>query len=426
MAADMGKAMLWRRLKNSQTAGLIIATSGVQLAIGFFGTFLSLRIAREGLDPAMAGLVLSSYFAGYTVGALRCAPLIGRIGHIRCYAAFVGMVVAATAAMPLWVGAWPWAILRVLVGFGCAGIFVTTESWLNAKAEPLERGRIFSHYMLGIFIALALGQLLIIGARVETAAPFSSISVLFALSLVIVSTTRAEPPSTRDVPNLSGAQLFRAAPVAVIGSALSGLISAAFYTLVPAWMQGVGTDRATIGLFMFAAVLGGFVFQLPIGWLSDRFDRRRVLAVLCAGLACTVAALVFMPRHLPTILPVSFLLGGFMSTLYPVCVSHAHDRMPRDRVVAVSGRLILWNGIGSIAGPLAGAILVSSFEINGVLYLMAGAAIVLTALTLGRSLAIAPPLRLKRPFRILAPQATRLAHAPLEASQKDSAANNMR
>jgi MFS family permease len=191
MAAYLGKSMLLRRLKDSQTAGLIIATSGVQLAIGFFGSFLSLRIAGEGLSPTMAGLVLSSYFAGYTVGALRCAPLVGRIGHIRSYAAFVGMVVAATAAMPLFVGAWPWASLRVIVGFGCAGIFVTTESWLNAKAEPLERGRIFSHYMLGIFIALALGQLLIIGERVETAAPFSSISVLFALSLIIVSTRRA-------------------------------------------------------------------------------------------------------------------------------------------------------------------------------------------------------------------------------------------
>ena len=131
-----------------------------------------------------------------------------------------------------------------------------------------------------------------------------------------------------------------------------------------------------------------------------------------------------IPRHLPTVLLISFLLGGFMSTLYPVCVAHAHDRMPRDRVVAVSGRLILWNGIGSIAGPLAGAILVSSFEIDGVLYLMAGAAIALMALTLGRSLAIASPMRLKRPFQILAPQATRLAHAPLETPEKELGPND--
>lgn len=415
-----GKVMPLHRLRNSQTAGLIIATSGVQLANGFFGTFLSLRITLEGFDPTMAGLVLSSYFAGFTVGSLRAAALISRIGHIRCYAAFAGMVVAATAAMPLFVGAWPWIVLRAIVGFGCAGIFVTTESWLSAKAKPLERGRIFSHYMLGTFIALALGQLLIIGARVETAAPFSSISVLFALSLIIVSTIRAEPPPAADVPGLSRAQLLRSAPVAVMGSALSGLITATFYALVPAWMQGVGIERVTIGLCMLAAVLGGLSFQLPIGWLSDRFDRRVVLAALCAGLVVSAGTLVFMPRILPAILLVSFLLGGFMSTLYPLCVAHAHDRMPADRVVAVSGRLILWNGVGSIAGPLVGVRLISSFEINGVLYLMGAAALLLMVLALGRSLIIAAPLRLRRTFAILAPQAEPLAHASLEGSEGGS------
>src|SRR5580704_10835988 len=91
----------------------------------------------------MAGLVLSSYFAGFTLAALRCGPIIERVGHIRVYAAFAGMVVAATAAMPLLLGPLSWLVLRAVVGFGCAGLFITTESWLNAKAQPAERGRIF-------------------------------------------------------------------------------------------------------------------------------------------------------------------------------------------------------------------------------------------------------------------------------------------
>jgi hypothetical protein len=146
---------------HAQIGTLIIATSGVQLANGFFGTFISLRVALEDFDATLAGLVLSSYFAGFTLGAVRCGRIIERIGHIRAYAAFAGVVIAATVAMPLWVGPLPWLVLRAAVGFGCAGLFVTTESWLNAKAEPSERGRIFSLYMVGTFIALALGQLLI-------------------------------------------------------------------------------------------------------------------------------------------------------------------------------------------------------------------------------------------------------------------------
>src|SRR6202044_296658 len=194
----------------------------IQLANGFFGTFLSLRVAFENFSATMAGLVLSSYFAGFTLGALRCGKIIERIGHIRAYAAFAGLVVAATAAMPLLIGPLSWFVLRTIVGVGCAGIFVTTESWLNAKAQPSERGRIFSIYMVGTFIALALGQLLIGRARIETAAPFNAIVALSAVALVMVSTTRAEPPQATAAAAVPYGELSRAAPVAVVGAALSG------------------------------------------------------------------------------------------------------------------------------------------------------------------------------------------------------------
>ena len=88
----------------AQIGILILATSLIQLANGFFGTFISLRVAIEDFGPTISGLVLSSYFAGFTLGALRCERIIERVGHIRAYAALAGMVVAATAAMPLLVG----------------------------------------------------------------------------------------------------------------------------------------------------------------------------------------------------------------------------------------------------------------------------------------------------------------------------------
>ena len=136
--------------------------------------------------------------------------------------------------------------------------------------------------MVGTFVALAVGQLLIGRAKIETTAPFNAIVALFAVALVMVSTTRAEPPRVTVVANLPFGQLVRAAPVAVGGGALSGLISSSFYALVPAWMQDEGISRETIAIFMLVAVLGGLAFQIPIGRLSDRFDRRIVLAALAA------------------------------------------------------------------------------------------------------------------------------------------------
>ena len=397
----------------AQIRTLIIATSAIQLANGFFGTYISLRVATEDFGATLSGLVLSSYFAGFTLAALRCGRIIERVGHIRAYAAFAGLVVAATAAMPLLIGPFSWFVLRAVVGFGCAGVFVTTESWLNAKAQPSDRGRVFSIYMVGTFVALAVGQLLIARVEMEGGGPFNAIVALFAVALVMVSTTRAEPPRPTPTEKLPYGELMRAAPVAVVGCAVNGIVTSAFYALVPAWMQDKGIERTTIALFMLVAVVGGLAFQVPIGRLSDRFDRRVVLAALGLGFAGTAVALVLLPRHSPLILPAAALLGGFMSTLYPVCVANAHDRMPADRVVAVSGQLILISGLGSVAGPLIGTNIMARSGINGVFYFMAAAALLLAFVAMGWSLIKAAPQHLRRSFEILAPQAAPLAHDSL-------------
>jgi MFS family permease len=402
---------------HSQVGTLIAATSGAQLAIGYFGTFFALRVALEDFGPAMNGLVLSGYFAGFTIGAFFSGRVIERFGHIRAYAAFAGMVIAATAAMPLLVGALAWLVLRAIIGVGCAGIFVTTESWLNSKAPSKERGRIFSIYMVGTFLALGLGQILVGRIGLETSAPFNVIVGLFAAALVLVSTTRAEAPQVAAVAALAYGQLSRSAPVAAAGAALSGFIVGVFYTLVPAWMQGNGIAAETTGLFMLVAVLGGLAFQIPVGQLSDRFDRRIVLAGLGAGLAAAAVVLIHLPRSMAMILPAAAVFGGLMSTFYPVCVAHAHDRMPADRVVAVSGRLILLSGLGSVLGPLIGSNVMGWFDIDGVFYLMAAAALLVAAIAASRTVIKAPPPHLDRPFEILAPQAAPLAHDALESDR---------
>ena len=397
----------------AQIGRLIVATSIIQLANGFFNTFISLRLATDNFGATLSGLILSSFFAGFTLGALRCARIIERVGHIRAYAAFAGSVVSATAVMPIFVEPLSWLVLRAVVGFGSAGVFVTTESWLNAKAQPSERGRVFSIYMVGTFLALALGQLLIGGIEIEGSKSFNAIVVLFAVALVMVSTTRAEPPLVIATEKLPYGQLVRGAPVAVVGCVVNGLITSAFYALVPVWMQDEGVERGTIALFMLVAVLGGLAFQIPVGRLSDRFDRRIVLAVLGVGFASAAIALIHLPHSASVILPAAALLGGFMSTFYPVCVANAHDRMPADRVVAVSGQLILISGLGSVVGPLIGTSIMERAGINGLFYFMAAVAVLLAIMAVGWSLVFAAPKHLQRPFEILAPQAASLGHDPL-------------
>ena len=80
--------------------------------------------------------------------------------------------------------------------------------------------------MFGTFVALALGQLLIGWAKIETVGPFNAVVALFVAALVMVRTTRAEPPRGTAPADLPFGQLFRAAPVAVVGCLMAGLVSA--------------------------------------------------------------------------------------------------------------------------------------------------------------------------------------------------------
>jgi MFS family permease len=307
------------------------------------------------------------------------------------------------------------------VGFGAAGLFLTTESWLNAKAAPAERGRVFSLYMVGTFAALALGQLLIGRAEVMAFRPFNLIAALFAAALLMVTTTRAEPPARAAPSALPWGRLSRRAPLAVLGCGTAGLLGGAFYALVPAWMRGEGIAQSTIALFMFVAVLGGLAFQVPVGRLSDRIDRRRVMALVAAGFAAGAVGIVQLPPRLAAVLPVALVLGGFMSTLYPVCVAHAHDWMPADQVVEVSGRLIFVNGVGSSLGPLLGALVMGAFGIDGLFYFMAAVATLLGVAVLARSARVQEPEHHARPFDVLAPQAAPLGHAYREVPEEEAA-----
>jgi MFS family permease len=396
----------------AQIGTIILATSIVQLALGFFGTFVSLRVKFEQFDATSAGLVLSSYYAGFVVGAVACGGIIMRVGYVRAYAAFAGCAVAAIAIMPIWISPLGWILSRCVIGFGCAGLFVTTESWLNAKAPPSERGRLFSLYMVALFLALALGQLLIIGADIAATRPFNLLTVLFAVALVMMCTTRAETPRMAPEPSLAYGDLARAAPLAVGAAAASGFIASCFYTLVPAWMQGRGVPQADIALVMLGAVLGGLAFQVPVGRLSDRLERRLVIALVGMGFTASALAILALPPRLMIILPAAALLGGFMSTLYPVSVAHGHDRMTADRVVSVSSRLILVNGLGAILGPIVGTSVMTHFAIDGVFYLVALVAALLSVLAvIERSLS--PATRGKQPFQVLDPQA-----APLPGNRR--------
>src|SRR5262245_35859679 len=173
---------------------LILGISLIQLANGYVGTLIGIRLAAEHVEPIVAGIVTSAYFAGYAAGAVLGNRLIGRAGHIRAFAAFAGLVTAALLGHPLYFNPILWAVLRAFVGFGCAGLFVATESWLNATASAATRGTVFAIYMVATYATFAGGQFVLNLAAPTDFSLFALAAILFSIALVVVSMTRAAQP----------------------------------------------------------------------------------------------------------------------------------------------------------------------------------------------------------------------------------------
>ncbi|HVM82408.1 MAG TPA: MFS transporter [Candidatus Binatia bacterium] len=405
-----------RRAFASQ-ASLIVGISLVQLVNGYMGTLVGIRLAAAGTDAVGTGIVSSAFFLGYAVGSVRSKAIIQRAGHIRAFAAFAALVAFAILGLSLYFHPIPWTIFRLIMGFGCAGLFVATESWLSAKAEAGSRGKIFSVYMVATYLTFGGSQFVLLLGSPDGSLLFELGAMILCVAVVMVATTRSEQPLIAPVAHLQAGELLRAAPVAVLGCLVAGINSGAFYALMPVFGQDSGFPILKISSYIALAIFGGMILQVPAGKLSDRFDRRLVAGFCALGFAAVASSLQFA-RGTLAFEPLWLLLGGFMSIIYPVSVAHANDRMPAERAVVVSGRLILISGVGSALGPLLGSAVMSAFGIRGLFYFMTATAGAFGLFALARGLAVRPPsFKRSRAFLLLeAVFAQDLAHAPREAS----------
>ena len=409
-------------------AALVIGISTVQLANGFLGTLVSVRVSSDSFPSALVGPILAAYYAGYSLGAMTIGNVIQRIGHIRAFAALAGLVAASIVLQPVLVSAPFWIAARALTGFGCAGLFIATESWLNAKATPDTRGSVFALYMVATYATYGGGQFVLNLADPEGFELFALGAALFCLALVPVSMTHAAAPSLPPSPRLRLSELRHVAPVAIAGCAATGLASSVFYALVPAFLHKAGYPAADIAMFIATAIAGGFAFQIPIGWLSDHVDRRMLACALAFCLALMAALMTIHERGAgwPAYLN-AFLLGGFFSTIYPVCVAHANDRVGPEHVVAVSGQLILISGIASCLGPMAGWWLMDVAGIKAVFWFMAAVALAFVVTGAWRIGATEAPEQRPRMFTFLNElMSNQVAHVAKPLDAADPAAASMR
>src|SRR5258708_24924086 len=179
---------------------------------GLLFILLPIRLGVEGVPAEISGLVMSCYYAGFVAGSLWGRDLIGRVGHIRAFAAFAALVCAVTLLYALWFQPYAWAILRGLNGFCMAGLFAVIESWLNERSSNATRGQILSLYMVTSYAASSVGQFLVNLSDVQTLTLYCVSALLLSISLVPVVLTHVHVPDFRGVAALKLRELYRVSP----------------------------------------------------------------------------------------------------------------------------------------------------------------------------------------------------------------------
>lgn len=337
-------------------SALLFGTMVLTLGQGLFLLLIPLKLDEAGFSTVAVSAVVSSYFAGFVIGAWFCDRVIRSIGHIRAYGGLIAIVIAVVLTLPLWPSVIAWAVLRFIHGVAVSGVFLAIESWLNTATPNLWRGRVLGLYTLLSLAALGSGQLLINLYGTEGFEPFSLGAIVFALSIVPVVLSRIVAPVVTTAAKRSQRELFGHTPLGVLGSFASGLNTGAFWALAPLFGLATGLDATGITIMMAVTVFGGLILEWPIGYLSDRFDRRSIiLAVACVGTAASITIALAHEQSHVVLFGSIFVYGGVSFALYPLALSHAADHLPEaEDMLGMSRGLLLSNGLGLAIGPLAG------------------------------------------------------------------------
>ena len=361
-------------------AALIAAVAILQLASGMIGLRLPLAVSAEGFNRTALGFVAASYSAGFMLGAAGATIMLARVGHIRVFAACAAIFSVTILALHFAGSIWAWALARMVAGVAVALMFAAIESWISSSIGERSRGEVMSVYMVVTKAALAFGPYVAFGYPSQFAEPWMIAAAIAAISMVPVCFTSAAQPEPPKAAPLALVEQFDVAPAAVIACFGAGLINSGVLTLAPLYAsEHYGPNAAAE--FYSAAWTGSLLLQWPAGRISDRFDRRLVIAALTALAAVSALVLALSRGALPSWLAmlVFMVWGAGGLSFYGIAVAHMADRAePGKLAQSAAGLLFVWAS-GSVLGPILQGPLVDVTGIDGIFWFAGASAIAITA-----------------------------------------------
>ncbi len=359
-------------------------------------TYTPLLLAENGGTAMHTGLVAATYALGFMFGCLRSLPLIGRVGYIRAFAAAAGTSALIIMVLTGVSSPWLWAILRFIMGMALAMLFTTADAWLSISAPDHMRGRILSVNSIAVGVMAIASQLMVANMSQTPDRAFEVLIAILLFAVVILCMTHSMPPRIDTDSKMSPLKVWRASPIAVLGAFVSGAVTSSLLTIIPFTFSQAGASPSLTAGLIACLYTGRLLFQWPIGSLSDKWDRRWLIAACAGSIALiSITTILLDPFQSFESQPLQFtgflfaigtlliVVGGLCFPLYSLCVGHAFERKVCSGVSISTSLLLMW-AVGSVAGPLLISFTSILMEKHSSSYVIGGLCLVLTLFTLWR------------------------------------------
>ncbi|HEX9488964.1 MAG TPA: MFS transporter [Stellaceae bacterium] len=365
-------------------AAAISSVTVFGMGIGLGGPLLSLVLEGRGVEATLNGLNAASTFLGVILGPLLTPRGVGRFGIRRFLLGCLAIDIALFLLMKVVDSIGAWFLLRIALGIVGSSIFTTTEAWINLLADATGRGRILGLYIASLSAGFGIGPLLLSLTGTAGWTPFIAASLIVAVAAIPLL---AAGDGTRDLgraPAQSPLTVFVNEPILIFTVALFGLYEAAIMTLLPIWGVRIGLGEKLGAATVSAIYFGAIALQVPIGWLSDKIERRAVLQLCAAAGLAGAALLPLVAGTTPVLFAVLFLWGGFATAIYPVALAMAGERYRGAELVSVNAAIVMGYGLGALVGPVLGGAAMDACSLQGLPALLALLFAVLAATTFAR------------------------------------------
>ncbi len=337
-------------LRNSWA--LLLGMMLLMLGNGMQGSLLGIRGGIEHMATFQLSIVMSCYFLGFLFGSRMVPDMLRRVGHVRVFAALGSMISAVLvlyAVAPNWIA---WSLMRVVIGFSFSGVYITAESWLNNASSNETRGQALSLYLIVQMVGIIAAQALLNLGDPSGYILFIIPSILVSLAFTPILLSVSLAPAFETTHPLSFKALYEASPLGCVGMFLLGGVFSAQFGMAAVWGTKAGLSVREMTIFIAGIYVGGMVAQYPIGWLSDRMDRRSVILWLSVFGAAGLTIPVIFAAPFWLLCVVGAIGGAVSNPLYSLLLAYVNDYLDKSSMAGASAGLLFINGLGAITGPV--------------------------------------------------------------------------